>query len=57
MNKYSSTIYMKVSSQAAQWLKNPSANAGDTGDAGLIPGLGRYPGPSSVEEIYVNELL
>ena len=27
-----------------QWLKNPPANAGDTGDAGLIPGSGRSPG-------------
>ena len=25
-------------------MKNPSANAGDTGDAGLIPGSGRSPG-------------
>ena len=24
--------------------KNPPANAGDTGNAGLIPGLGRSPG-------------
>ena len=24
-------------------VKNPSANAGDSGDAGLIPGLGRSP--------------
>ena len=25
-------------------IKNPPANAGDTGDAGLIPGSGRSPG-------------
>ena len=25
-------------------IKNPPANAGDTGDVGLIPGLGRCPG-------------
>ena len=25
-------------------VKNPPANAGDTGDMGSIPGLGRYPG-------------
>ena len=25
-------------------VKNPPANAGDTGGAGLIPGLGRCPG-------------
>ena len=28
----------------AQWVKNPPANAGDTGDVGLIPGSGRSPG-------------
>ena len=25
-------------------IQNPSANAGDTGHVGLIPGLGRFPG-------------
>ena len=25
-------------------VKNPPANTGDSGDAGLIPGLGRSPG-------------
>ena len=25
-------------------VKNPPANAGDTGDSGSIPGLGRSPG-------------
>ena len=25
-------------------VKNPPANAGDTGDVGSIPGLGRFPG-------------
>ena len=25
-------------------VKNPPVNAGDTGDAGSIPGSGRYPG-------------
>ena len=25
-------------------VKNPLANAGDAGDAGSIPGLGRFPG-------------
>ena len=25
-------------------VKNPSVNAGDAGDVGLIPGLGRPPG-------------
>ena len=28
----------------AQWVKNLPANAGDTGDAGSIPGSGRSPG-------------
>ena len=28
----------------AQWVKNPPANAGDTGDMGSIPRLGRSPG-------------
>ena len=28
----------------AQWVKNPPASAGGTGDAGLIPGSGRSPG-------------
>ena len=27
-----------------QWVKNQRVNAGDPGDAGLIPLLGRYPG-------------
>ena len=28
----------------AQWVKEYACSAGDTGDAGLIPGSGRYPG-------------
>ena len=28
-------------------VKNPPANAGDTGDWGLIPGLGRAPGEAN----------
>ena len=32
-----------VTSQVAQWVKNPTANAGDTRDAGSIPGWGRSP--------------
>ena len=31
-------------SQVALVVKNLPANAGDTGDAGLIPRLGRFPG-------------
>jgi len=30
-------------SLVAQLVKNPSANAGDTGDMGLIPGSGGFP--------------
>ena len=33
-----------MASQAVLVVKNPSANARDTGDVGLIPGLGRSPG-------------
>ena len=28
-------------------IKNPPANAGDTGDSGSVPGLGRSPGEGS----------
>ena len=31
-------------SQVALVVKNPPAKAGDVRDAGLIPGLGRFPG-------------
>ena len=34
----------KWASQLVLVVKNPPANAGDTGDTGLIPGLGRSPG-------------
>ena len=30
-------------SRVAQLVKNPPPNAGDSGDVGLIPGLGRSP--------------
>ena len=33
-------------SQVALVVNNPPASAGDIRDAGLIPGLGRYPGES-----------
>ena len=29
-------------------IKNPPANAGDSGDAGLIPESGRYPGVGNI---------
>ena len=38
------TIVQEWSSQVAQVVKNLPANAGDVGDAGLIPGEGRSPG-------------
>ena len=31
-------------SQVAQWIKKLLVSAGDTGDLGSIPGLGRSPG-------------
>jgi hypothetical protein len=36
--------YIHGASQLAQWLKNPPANAGDTGNVDSIPQLGRSPG-------------
>ena len=36
--------HTKGASQAAPVVKNLPANAGDTRDTGLIPGLGRSPG-------------
>ena len=36
--------YMPRVSQVALTVKSPAANAGDTRDTGLIPGLGRPPG-------------
>ena len=33
--------------QVVLMVKNPSANAGDVRDVGLIPGLGRSPGGST----------
>ena len=35
---------MILCSQVAQYVKNQPANAGDSGDTGSIPGLGRSPG-------------
>ena len=34
-------MYSSWASQVAQLVKNPPANAGDTGDVGLIPGSER----------------
>ena len=36
-----------IPSLLAQQVKNPPANAGDTGSAGSIPGSGRSPGERS----------
>ena len=38
--------FLIIIPQVALLVKNPPANAGDIRDAGLIPGLGRYPGES-----------
>ena len=39
-------VYLSLSVGLPRWInwKNPLASAGDTGDTGLIPGLGRSPG-------------
>ena len=37
-------MHEEGASQMALVVKNPPANAGDTGDVGLIPGSGRSPG-------------
>ena len=40
-------MFLKLSvvlSRLPQWLSTSACNAGDTGDAGLIPGSGRSPG-------------
>ena len=42
---------MSWTSQVALMVKNPHANAGDTGDMGLISGLGRSPGGGHVNPL------
>ena len=37
-------------------VKNPPANAGDIGDTGLIPGLGRYPGEGNGNPLQYSRL-
>ena len=37
-------LLSKLASQVALVVNNPTANAGDMTEVGLIPGLGRYPG-------------
>ena len=39
-------------SQVVQWWRIPSANAGDTGNMGLISGLGKYPGEGNGNPYY-----
>ena len=40
--------------QVAQWVKNPPANAGDTGDSGWFPGSGRSPGEGNGNSLQVS---
>ena len=35
----------------AQWVKNPPANAGDTGDMGSIPGSRKSPGGGNINPL------
>ena len=44
LNDFELSIIQNGLLKMAQWVKNPPANAGDTRDEGLIPGLGRAPG-------------
>ena len=37
-------MHIQIGFPGSSVLKNPSANAGDTRDASLIPGSGRSPG-------------
>ena len=37
-------------------VKNPPANAGDAGDVGLIPGLGRSPGGRNGNPVLEEEI-
>ena len=38
------SLFAKNGFPGGSVVKNPSANARDTGDAGSVPGLGRSPG-------------
>ena len=40
----------------AQWVKNPHANAGDTGDAGSIPRSGRSSGEENGNPLQYSSL-
>ena len=44
MAQSQSTSRLFIVSNCGSVVKNPPANAGDIGDAGSIPGLGRSPG-------------
>ena len=37
-------MYVYMGFPGGSGVRNSSANAGDAGDMGLIPGLGRFPG-------------
>ena len=41
---YLGSLFKVRASLMVQWVKNLHANAGNTGDAGSIPRLGRSPG-------------
>ena len=41
---FSNKLFLIRASLVAQMVKNLPANAGDTGNEGLIPGLGKSPG-------------
>ena len=38
------SVNFKLGFPGGSVVKNPTANAGDAGDTGSVPGLGRYPG-------------
>ena len=40
-------MHSSIFTQVALVIKNLPANAGDTGDSGSVPGLGRSPGEGS----------
>ena len=51
-NESAISKYIPGASQVALVVKNPAANAGDTRDASVIPGLGR-----SLEEVFLKGIL
>ena len=45
--------YYKYESPSGSVVKNPPTSAGDTGDSGLIPGLGRSPGEGNGKPLHI----